>query len=158
MRTISKLIPGADEAAHRMGEEEPGAEHFLISALKLPDGTAQKVFDRVGADPEKLQIAIKRKYSDALGSIGIDAKLLEDNPEPVSPHRKFHNSKPSGQALMKQLYALKHHDRDRPLLGAHVIDVVARMQYGVVARAFKEMGIDRSVVSTAAKQELDSYR
>jgi hypothetical protein len=47
----------------------------------------------------------------------------------------FHNSKPSGQAVMKELYALKKKDKDRPLLGAHVVGVVASMEHGVAARA-----------------------
>ncbi len=70
MRTISKLISGADEQAHMMGEEKPGAEHYLLSALKLPDATAQRVFERMGTDPEKFKLAIKEQYSEALRNIG----------------------------------------------------------------------------------------
>jgi len=158
MRTIGKLIPGADEEAHMMGEEESGAEHFLLSALKLPDGTAQRVFERVGANPEQFRIAIKKQYSDALNAIGIDTKIIEDEPEPVTSNRILHNSKPSGQAVMKELYALKRHDKDRPLLGAHVVDVVVRMEYGVAARAFKAMGIEQNVILSVVKEELDSFQ
>lgn len=157
MRTIGKLIPGADEEAHRMGEEEPGAEHFLLSALKLPDGTAQRVFERVGADPEKFQAAIKKQYSNALSAIGIDTTIMEEVPEPITSNKILHNAKPSGQAVMKELYALKSNDKDTPLLGAHVVDVVARMKYGVAARAFKEMGVDQNTILTALKEELDSF-
>lgn len=157
MRTLGKLIPGADKEAHMMGEEEPGAEHFLLSALELPDGTAQRVFVRVGADPKQFRAAIKKQYSDALKAIGVDAKILEAEPEPVTSNRILHNAKPSGQAVMKELYALKCHDKDRPLLGAHVVDVVARMKFGVAARALKEMGVDQDAILTAVKEELDLY-
>ena len=156
IRTISKLIPGADEEAHLMGEDEPGAEHFLLSALKLPDGTARRVFERVGVDPKQFQAAIKKQYSDALKAIGIDAKIIEDAAEPVTSNRVLHNSKPSGQAVMKALYALKSHDKDRPLLGAHVVEVIARMEYGVAARALKAMGIEQHLILSAVKEELDS--
>lgn len=158
MKTIGKLISGADEQAHMNGEDEPGAEHFLLSALMLPDSTARRVFERIGADPEQFKIAIRKQYSDALSSIGIDEKTLADEPEPVTSSRILHNSKPSAQAVMKELYALKSHDKDRPLLGAHVVDVVARMKHGVAARSFKAMGVDQNSLCTAVKEELDSFR
>jgi len=158
MKTISRLISEADKQAHKNGEDEPGAEHFLLSALLLSDGTARRVFERVGANPEQFQIAIKKQYSDALDAIGVDAAIVVEEPEPVTSNRMFHNSKPSGQAVMKSLYELKSHDKDTPLLGAHVIDVVAKMKHGVAARSFKAMGIDRESILAAVKDELDSLR
>lgn len=157
MSTIGKLIPGAEQEAHMMGEEEPGAEHFLLSALKLPDGSAQRIFDHIGADPAKFQAAIKKQYSDALNAIGIDAAIIEGEPEPVNSNRIFHNSKPSGQAVMKELYALKRQDKDKPLLGAHVVAVVACMEHGVAARALRAMGIDKNSILCEVNEELDSY-
>lgn len=157
IKTISKLITGADEQAHLNGEEEPGAEHFLLSALLLPDGTARRVFERIGTDPEQFQFAIKQQYSDALSAIGIDTKMMNDEPEPVTPNRMLHNAKPSGQALMKELYALKSHDKDKPLLGAHVVEVVAQMKQGVAARSLKAMGVDHELMVSAAREELDSF-
>ena len=47
IRTIGQLIKGEDKIANIMGEEKPSAEHFLLSALKLPDGSAQRVFDHL---------------------------------------------------------------------------------------------------------------
>ncbi|MCU7928295.1 MAG: Clp protease N-terminal domain-containing protein [Candidatus Thiodiazotropha sp. (ex Dulcina madagascariensis)] len=158
MRTISKLISGADEEAHNNGEDKPGAEHYLLSALRLPDGTARRVFERIGVDPEQFQKAIEKQYSDALNAIGIDKGVLEDDPEPVKPDRLLHNSKPSGQSVMKKLYALKKGDKDRPLLGAHVISVIANMKHGVAARSLRAMGVDQAALATAAKEEIDSFR
>ncbi len=155
--TINKLIPGADEQAHLMGEEKPGAEHLLLSALELPDGTAQRIFERIGINPEQFQMALKTQYNDALNAIGIDSKMMTDAPEPVIFSRVLHDSQPSGKMVMKALYALKSHDKDRPLLGAHVVEVVARMKHGVAARAFKIMGIDQNVILSAVKEELDGY-
>lgn len=101
----------------------------------MPEGSARRVFERVGADPDKFHEAIGRQYSDALKSVGIDVESIDNEPEPIETERMFHNSKPSGQAVMKELYALKKKDKDRPLLGAHVVGVVASMEHGVAARA-----------------------
>ncbi len=158
MKTISKLISGADEQAHISGEEEPGAEHFLLSALKMPEGSARRVFERVGADPDKFQEAIEKQYSDALKSVGINAESIDNDFEPVETKRMFHNSKPSGQAVMKKLYALKKQDKDRPLLGAHVVRVVANMEHGVAARALKAMGIVQADIDKAANEEIESFQ
>lgn len=158
MKTISQLIAGADEQANISGEEKPGAEHFVLSALNLEDGSAKRVFERVGADSNKFREAIKAQYNEALSSVGIDAGAIETAPDPIEPKNGFHNSKPSGQELMKSLYTLKQEDKDRPLLGAHVVAVVAKMQHGVAARAFKVMGVDSEQLAKAVKEELESTR
>jgi len=157
MKTISKLISGADEQAHINGEEEPGAEHYLLSALKLPEGSARRVFERVGADPEKFHEAIGKQYSDALASVGIDSTSMENTPEPLASERMVHKSKPSGQAVIKALYSLKQQDKDRPLLGAHVVGVVASMQHTVAARALRAMGLDQACIAEAVNAELESF-
>ena len=156
MKTISKLISGADEQANISGEEKPGAEHFVLSALSLEDGSAKRVFDKIGADANKFRDAIDQQYSDALSSIGIFREATETTPEPVESNKRVHNSQPSGQELMKSLYAIKQRDKNRPLLGAHVISVAAEMEHGVVARAFKVMDIDRGQLAKLAKKEWES--
>jgi len=157
IKTISKLISGADEQAHINGDEMPGAEHFLLSAFKLPDGSARRVFERAGADPDDFHDAIRKQYNDALNSIGIDEISMESDPEPVNSTKTFHNAKPSGQAVMKALYALKQDDKDIPLLGAHVVGVVADMEHGVAARALRAMGVDQTHITKAVKEELESF-
>ena len=156
MKTISRLISGADEQANLNGEEKPGAEHFVLSALSLEDGSAKRVFDKFGADENKFRDAINQQYSDALSLIGLSREVTETTPEPVETNKMLHNSQPSGQELMKSLYAIKQRDKDRPLLGAHVISVAAEMKQGVVARAFKVMGIDRVQIAKLAKDEWES--
>lgn len=157
MRTINKLIPGADEEARLMGEEKPGAEHFVLSALSLPDGTAQRVFNSIGANSEQFKQAITQQYKDALTSMGIDSHVLENESEPLENGSTFPSSKPSGQSVMKKLYSLKQNDRDRPLLSAHVLLVVAGMEHGVAARALNTMGIDRDELFLQLQKEIDCY-
>jgi ATP-dependent Clp protease ATP-binding subunit ClpA len=156
--TIKQLIHGADDQAHLLGEQEPGAEHFLLSALNLPDGTAGRVFQRIGASPEKFKQALKQQYLEALDSVGINAgEILYNDPEPAISERRLQHVKPSAQALMKALYALKQQDKNRPLLSAHVLSVVANTNRGVVARALKIMGIEKDKVLAAVKEELELF-
>ena len=156
MKTISKLITGADEQANIRGEEKPGAEHYVLAALNLEDGSAKRVFEKLGVDSSKFSEAIKQQYTDALSKIGISSEVTETVPEPVESNKIVHNSQPSGQELMKSLYAIKQRDKDRPLVSAHVISVVAGMEHGVVARAFKVMGIDREQLAKLAKDECEA--
>ncbi len=155
MKTISKLISGADEQAHINGKHEPGAEHFVLSALNLDDGIAKRVFEKMGANAEKFKSAIGQQYADALSSVGIDS-VNEISTEPVQSNSVFHNSQPSGQALMKSLYILKKRDKHRPLTSAHVISVASEMEHGVVARAFRALGMDTKQLACLIKEELDS--
>lgn len=161
MDTVKKLCLGAEQHAHNIGEEIPGAEHFLLSAFDLPDGTARRVFERVGAIPDKFTAAIKKQYSEALGNIGLDTSKvdLDDNNSNIDvPNRVLFESKPSAQSLMKELVKLRRSDKDTPLLGLHVIEVLSSKELGVVARALKLMGITQSALKNAVKDELKSYK
>lgn len=156
MKTVSELITGADKHANNLGEEEPGAEHFILSALGLPDGSAQRVLARLGANSDQFSQAIRQQYKDALSAIGIEGEAVDIGPESVKSEKLLQNSKPSGQALMKQLYAIKKTDKDNPLLGAHVLMVAAKIEHGVTARAFKVLGINRQDLLKAANEEIES--
>ena len=125
-KTLCTLIEGADQKAHANGEEKPGAEHFLLSALDLSDGSARRVFERLGADPDALHKAIQQQYRDALSAVGIDTELLDSEPAPFVSDKTFLSSQPSGEALVKDLHTLKSEDKSRPLLGAHVVWVAAQ--------------------------------
>lgn len=156
MNTIRQLILEADEQAHISGEEKPGAEHFVLSALNLEDGSAMRVFEKIGANANDFKVAIDKQYIDALSAIGVDAVASDMPLHPIEPNRMPHNSQPSGQNLIKSLYAIKQKDKDRPLLGAHVISVAAELKHGVVARAFNVMGVDRSQLAKLIKHEIES--
>lgn len=158
MKTIGKLISGADEQANCLGEEKPGAEHFVLSALNLDDGTARRVFEKFGVDSVKFQEAIKAQYDKALSSISLDQEAIEITPEPIKSGKIVHDSQPSGQNLMQSLYALKKKDKERPLLGAHVIIAAASMEHGVIPRAFKVLDVDRELLAKAAREELEAVQ
>jgi len=160
MGTIKALCLGAEKQAHKNGEEAPGAEHFLLSAMDLPDGTARRVFERLGIESDALGSAIAKQYRDALSSIGVDPSninVCNEDPEPITSNRILFDSKPSGQAVMKGLVDLRVQNKDIPLLGVHVVEVVASMQEGVAARSLRAMGVDSDALCVAVKEELNEF-
>jgi ATP-dependent Clp protease ATP-binding subunit ClpA len=152
MGTIKALCEQAEHHARQDQQNAPGAEHFLLAALDLPDGTARRAFEATGADPEGFRPAIARQYADALKVVGLDAALSEglDNPEPLPAQRRLFDAAPSGQEVMQQLAEeRKGHD---PLRGAHIVAIVADMPHGVAARALRAMGVDAGALRAAAER------
>jgi Clp amino terminal domain, pathogenicity island component len=45
MSTLKSLCLRAEQHALRDQQRQPGAEHFLLAALDLPDGTARQAFE-----------------------------------------------------------------------------------------------------------------
>lgn len=156
VKTIGKLIPGADEEARSLGKKTTGAEHFVLSALNLEDGTASKTFEKLGIDSIGFRNAVKAQYDVGLSTKGVDAGSLDDEPVPVHSDKASHSSKPSGQSLMKSLYALKQKDKERPLQGAHVLIAAAAIEHGVLPAALKVLGINRDALAKVASEELAS--
>jgi hypothetical protein len=77
MRTIKVLLTEAERIARDLGDDEPGAEHLLLSAIGLPDGAAARALGRFDVDAARLRSAIEREHADALAAIGIDAVTVE---------------------------------------------------------------------------------
>jgi hypothetical protein len=149
VRTINLLMKGADAEARRAGESLTGAEHLLLSALELPDGTARRAFERAGADPDGLRDAIEASHAQALGAIGIEAPAI-DGPEP--PQRGVFRSTASARTAF---FAASEMARsDGGLLGAHVVVAVAGMEHGTAPRALAALRVDRGELAEAARLEL----
>ena len=166
MGTIKALCFEAEKLANAEGQKEPGAEHFVLSALALPDGTARKAFLRINADPDNFRVAIAQQYEDALQNLGIalpnDAEI-SDEATPIPTSKGPYKAQPSAQALMQTLtreIMVKEQKANStaPLLSAHVVLAATSAQYGVAARAFRAMGIDSASLANAAKAEISAYR
>lgn len=153
MRTIKSLCEGAEDQARRAGQEHPGAEHYVLSALALDDGSARRVFERLGKDPEAYREALAGQHVAALKKLGIDAGGVGE-PQPVAgkPAALF-DSQPSGQALMQALPELAKRSQ-APLCGAHVLLAAADMQHSLAARALRAMGVELEALALAAEAEL----
>ncbi|MDX1251756.1 MAG: Clp protease N-terminal domain-containing protein [Gammaproteobacteria bacterium] len=161
MSTIKALCLGAEKHANANGQKEPGAEHFVLAALELPDGTARKAFDRIHIDPEGFRAAITQQYQDALRNIGIEMpqhSAISDATAPIPPGTGLYNAQPSAQALMHQLVHQRKVESNAPLLGAHVILAVTSAQYGVAVRALQAMGVDLTRLAEAATTEINALR
>jgi ATP-dependent Clp protease ATP-binding subunit ClpA len=147
MRTIAALCRAAERHALEDQQREPGAEHFLLAALDLPDGTARQAFQQVGADPAGLRPAIQSQYQDALRSVGIERELPAM--EPAAPLPGAYQAAASGQALMRAL--TDGRAEHGPLRGAHVVAAAAGFRHGVVARSLRAMHVDPAALRSAAE-------
>ncbi|MFM9433874.1 ATP-dependent Clp protease ATP-binding subunit ClpA [Janthinobacterium sp. CG_23.3] len=159
MGTIKALCQGAERHANLAGQKEPGAEHFVLAALDLPDGSARGVFERLRADPDGYRAAIAQQYEDALRNVGIavpqGAAGFGAAAAPATS-ATIYSGQPSAQALMKRLAGQEKNGA--PLLGAHVILAVADSQYGVAARALQAMGLAPAQLAQAAQAQLEVSR
>ena len=164
--TINAICTGAEKLANAEGQREPGAEHFVLSALELPDGTARRAFKRVHADPDGFRAAIARQYEDALQSIGMalpPEAAFADEAGPVAAGPGLYKTQASADTLMQTLardiMAKEHKSNSAAsLLGAHVILAATSAQYGVAVRAIRAMGIDPTKLAEAATAEIIANR
>jgi hypothetical protein len=160
--TVGALCAEAERQARLAGQTEPGAEHFVLAALALPDGTARRSFERLGLDPAAFGAAIERQYGDALRSVGIEAPPFGvPDAEPGIPReaKGLHRSQASAQALMRVLSQLPKAGAgmpgaQAPLLGAHVLQAACAARFGIAVRAVEAMGIDRAQLTSAAAAEI----
>lgn len=152
VRTIHDLLGRSETIAHDFGEELPGAEHLLLSAIQLADGTARRAFERIAIDPGDLPSAIATAYAEALAGIGLHDPLGQ---EPYSgPVSKLARSKPSAEHAFQVAAALSKEPGSPRLLGAHVVQAVARLTSGTAARALAVLGVDPVALDAAAAQEI----
>jgi len=144
--TLKFLCERAEIYALQDQQREPGAEHFLLAALDLPDGTARRAFEQAGVIPDDFRTAIERQYAVALGSIGLKAELPTDRS--MSAASGVYRAEASGQQMMQALAATRADHR--PLLGVHVVAIAASMPHGVVARALRALGVDSATLKSSA--------
>lgn len=161
MGVIKDLCLGAEKHALRDEQHAPGAEHFLLSALDLPDGSARRAFERVNADPAEVRSAIDRQHGDALRSVGLSSEAIGQvmaEPRPLEGRQGLYDAAASGQVVMQAL--ARREDRGRaPLAGVHVVAVIASMRQGVAARALRTMCVDLDELGAAAEAEIrESHR
>lgn len=141
-RTLARLCKAAEREARAAGQTEPGAEHFLLAALALPDGSARRAFEKLGIAPAQVRDAIERQYAAALG--GAD---LEPGAPLPGDGAGAYRAAASGQELMQAL--ARRPDREGGLSGSDVLRAIAAMRHGVAARALRELGLDVRVICAA---------
>ncbi|HSW42866.1 MAG TPA: Clp protease N-terminal domain-containing protein [Patescibacteria group bacterium] len=153
-RTVRALLEGAERHANLAGESLPGAEHLLLSALDLADGTARRAFRRAGADPAALAAAIERQHADALAAVDVvapDDLPVVPAPRPGGPFR----ATPAAQSAFRRAYELSATPKPRRLLGAHVVIAIGELGEGTAARSIRALGIEPDRLAVVAREVLD---
>ena len=157
MRTIKQLLTDAERIAREMGEEEPGAEHLLLSALGLPDGSAGRALARLGVDEDGIRGALRAEQADALVAAGISREAADAmaDPTPLGPAGAplLYGAGPSAREVFQEAGRLARSSKQR-LAGAHVVAAVAGLERGTVPRALDRLGVDRARLADAARAEL----
>lgn len=160
IRTIKALLEGAEAESRRAGESMPGAEHLLLAALALPDGTARSAFARIGADADAVRQAIAAQHSEALRAIGItdvgDESLDGEPIGTMPPAIGVFRATAPAQAAFRASVDLAKSRRPSRLVGAHVVAVIAEMEHGTAARTLDALGIDRSALAASARLEFEA--
>ena len=157
MRTIKQLLTDAERIAREMGEEEPAAEHLLLSAMGLPDGSAARALDRLGIDAERIRAALRQEHADALVTAGVSRATAEAmaDPVPLGPAGAplVYGAGPSARDVFQEAGKLARSSRQR-LAGAHVVVAVANLERGTMPRVLDRLGVDRVQLADAARAEL----
>lgn len=157
MRTIRQLLTEAERIAREMGEEEPGAEHLLLSALELPDGSAARALGSVGVDADAVRAALRAEQADALVTAGVprDTVAAMADPTPLGPEGTpvFYSAGPSAREVFGQAGRMARSSKQR-LAGAHVVAAVAGLERGTMPRVLDRLSVDRRQLVEAARVEL----
>jgi ATP-dependent Clp protease ATP-binding subunit ClpA len=157
MRTIKQLLTDAERIAREMGEEEPGAEHLLLSAIGLPDGSAARVLGGLGVDADGIRTALRAEQADALVAAGVPRETAEAmaDPDPLGPAGAplLYGAGPSAREVFQEAGKLARSSKQR-LAGAHVVAAVAGLERGTLPRVLDRLGVDRARLANAARAEL----
>lgn len=157
---LRRVLLNAEACARAEGGTEPGSEHLIMAALALPDGTARRAFQRIGADPVRFAPSVTQQYADALARMGLDAGAhLIASPElsSRSPAEGVFKSKPSAQALIRRVARDRPFGSPKPLLGVDILLAALASDVGTVARALAVMGIEPGRLADACRQEAGAY-
>src|SRR5687768_16525636 len=135
MRTIKQLLTDAERIAREMGEEEPGAEHMLLSAIGLPDGSAGRALGSLGIDAEAIRTALREEQADALIAAGVPRETAEAmvDPTPLGPGGApiLYGAGPSAREVFQEAGRLARSSKQR-LAGAHVVIAVSGLERGTM--------------------------
>jgi len=150
MRTMKQLFAETEAEADRLGDQNPGAEHLLLAALSLPDGSAQRIFDREGVSRDALRDAIARVHEEALTAAGLSEPGRSGAQALERPRTGALRLTEPAQAAFRSATALAKSER-RPISGADVVAGVAELEHGTAARTLELLGISRSRLIEAAR-------
>lgn len=159
MGTIKQLLENAETIARRDGLAQPAAEHLVLAALDLPDGTARAALERTGSSAEAFAAALRVQHATALEAVGVvvdDDLIAASLPEPERSTGVY-RSETSAQELFQRA-GTDARAECGGLLGAHVVRAAATLEHGTVARTFEHMGVDSHALRASATAEIAAAR
>lgn len=159
MGKIKQLLEQAEAIARRDGLAAPAAEHLVLAALELPDGTARAALERAGSSAEAFAAALREQHAAALAAVGVvaDDELIDASLPDPQPATGVYRSETSAQELFQRAGAAARAEGGG-LLGAHVVRAAAALEHGTVARVLEHLGVDRHVLSASATAEIAAAR
>jgi hypothetical protein len=156
IRTMERLFTVAEAEAARAGDSKPGAEYLVLSALQLPEESARRAFERIGADPDDFRVAAIDGYDDPQGAVStelVDEHLAPQPAEPVRSSRPVQYGA-SGRELFQKVVELVRREKTQ-IYGAYIVLVAAQIDHGTTPQALQRMGLDRHELAAAARAELE---
>jgi len=143
IRFMRAMFTAAESEALAAGEREPGAEHLVIACLGFQEGSAGRVFQRVGADPDGFRTAVAAQRAESLPSIGFEVE-----------HAAMQTA-PSAREVFPEVVRIVRRDMAQ-LSGAYVLLVAAQSEHSTTAVALAAMGLEPDAVVSAARDEIAS--
>lgn len=140
VKNLSVLLAEAEHQANTLGDRVPGAEHLVLAALMLEDGSAREL---LGVDAEQFRAAIIAVHEDALAALGITVSDI-DLP-PVKATSLLYRSEASAEEVLRRTRVLAKKAGVR-FRGDFIVRAAAEREYGTVARVLQSLGIDRETL------------
>jgi len=152
MKKLSTLIETSLARSADDGELVTGAHQLLLSAFEMDDDSAERTLAGLGKTPADFTKALASLDDDTLAGLGID---VPDLPSAPIPHSRVGKTDATFEAAIKAVHDIHNEDGDyRPLQSGHVLAGVATVEYGVAARVFTAMGLERSAIIDASRSVL----
>ncbi|HMR13922.1 MAG TPA: Clp protease N-terminal domain-containing protein [Arachnia sp.] len=137
IRTIKALLTEAEQQALALGESKPAAEHLVLAALLLDEGSARTL---LGVDADQFRAALVSTHAAALASLGMPS--AQSALPPATANKGVYRSEQSSQDVFQRARVLAKQDRPRGLKGSHIVRAAAEREHGTVARVLATLGID----------------
>jgi hypothetical protein len=135
-----------------MGEADPGAEHVVLAALGLPDGTAAAALAEHGVDAEGVRTAIEAVHAEALAGLGVPSPALAAASVPTG--RGLYRSKGSTRDLLAATAGARKRLGSPRFASAHVLVGACEFEQGTLASALARLGLTRAALRSTAERHL----
>ncbi len=151
MATMRALLEAAEREAAAMGETEPGAEHVVLAALAMPDGTAAGAMAELGVDAARLRQAVDDVHAEALSVVGI-ADPPTPTPIQTPTGRGVYRSKGSTRDLLTATAEARKALRTKRFTSAHVLMGASTMAHGTLSQALARLDVDPETLRSTAER------